>query len=99
MCNNGLLDTIEVLPALEFDLVLVAKLDVCSCQSASESSLPGSSSSLNCCSRPGAVVVRSIALVVAGSDNLSDKVGHVHLDVEFAEVYQRVELDVDETVW
>lgn len=99
MCNNGLFDAFEVLPALEFDFVLVAKLDVCSRQGASESSLPGSSSSLNSCSRPGAVVVRSVGLVVTGSDNLSDKVGHVHLDVKLAEVYQRVELNVDKTVW
>lgn len=41
----------------------------------------------------GAGVVGIVA-VVAGLDDLDDEVCHVHFDVEFDEIGERVELDV-----
>lgn len=85
---------------LEFDLIFFAKFDMCSCKTTSKSTGSGrSGTSFDSSSRARAVIVRSICLVVAGSDNLANKVCHVHLDVEFAEINKRVKLYVDEAVW
>lgn len=91
--DNRLLDSLEVLALLELHLVLLAKLDVRSGQGGAESAVVWTGSSLvGSGSGVGAVLVRS--LVIAGTDDLSDEIGHVHLDVELEKIDKRVELDV-----
>lgn len=38
------------------------------------------------------------SFLVAGSDDLADEIGHVHLNVELEEIDQWMELDVDKAV-
>lgn len=91
--DNSLLDSLEVLTLLELHLVLLAELDVRSVQGGAESAVIWAGSSLvGSRSGVGAVLVRS--LVVAGTDDLSDKICHVHLDMELEKIDERVELDV-----
>lgn len=91
--DNCLLDSLEVLTLLELHLVLLAELDVRSVQGGAESAVVWAGSSLvGSRSGVGAVLVRS--LVVAGTDDLSDEIGHVHLDMELEKIDERVELDV-----
>ena len=95
--DDSLLDTINLLALSKLVLVILSKLNVRSVMRAgervTEASAVGSRGAG--CSRSRAVVVSAVAgIVVTGSDDLSDQIGHVHFDVEFEEVDEGMELNV-----
>ena len=95
--DDGFLDTINLLALPKLVLVILSKLNVCSVMGAgervTEASAVGSRGAG--CSRSRAVVVSTVAgIVVTGSDDLADQIGHVHFNVEFEEVDEGMELNV-----